>query len=328
VHGIGKSMIFYNFWPGNRGNIVFKKAMKTFNQMRSVRLRLCLVMFTLLMPGITDARDTFKDNNHSKKKPEMSEIQKNKEVVLKLFEQSLNERKLELLQEFVSEDYVGPGGVKGAAAFEMQVAVPINAFPDSKWDVEELIGEGNKVFVKWTLTGTHTRQFRNFAATGKTFSNTGMAIYELRNGRVINAEVHTDQLGFLQQLEILPSDLSLLQNAKTQTGQVSFIDRFTVPSTARDEFYERMEYNRNFIKKLPGFVKDAAYGRTDENGNLICVTVAIWESEEAVHKAKEAVQAEYKRIGFDPAEMLGRLNIAIDRGIYQPIENMAFDLQK
>ncbi len=94
------------------------------------------------------------------------------------------------------------------------------------------------------------------------------------------------------------------------------IDKFVVPKNAVEEFIQRMNYNRGFIRNLVGFVQDAAYERTDENGNTVVVTMAIWQSEDAIKKAKEAVQAEYARIGFHQAEMLSRLNIALERGTY------------
>lgn len=81
-----------------------------------------------------------------------------------------------------------------------------------------------------------------------------------------------------------------------------------------------MAYNRQFLRTLSGFVEDAAYERTDANGDLVVATVAKWESEQAVQQAKAAVQAEYQRIGFDAAEMYARLKIqAPDRGVYTKI---------
>ena len=85
-------------------------------------------------------------------------------------------------------------------------------------------------------------------------------------------------------------------------------------------FYERTSINRNFIKNLSGFMEDAAYGYTDNDGNLIRITVAVWENIQALNNAKEAVQAEYKKQGFNPAEMLKRLNIVADRGIYTELK--------
>jgi hypothetical protein len=100
-----------------------------------------------------------------------------------------------------------------------------------------------------------------------------------------------------------------------------FIDKFLVPQIAKEEFRERMTINRNFIKTLAGFAEDAAYERTDEDGNLICVTIAVWENENVLKEAKDAVQEEYKRQGFNMPEMLERLHITIDRGIYTKMEN-------
>ena len=107
------------------------------------------------------------------------------------------------------------------------------------------------------------------------------------------------------------------QTIKSPSSERVFIDRFVVPQTSEQEFMERMTVNRNFIKDLPGFIEDAAYERRDEQGNLIIVTVAIWENEEAIKKAKEAVQAEYKREGFNMPATLERLKITmIERGVY------------
>lgn len=99
------------------------------------------------------------------------------------------------------------------------------------------------------------------------------------------------------------------------------IDKFILPESAVEEFTEKMNYNRSFIKKLPGFIEDTVYKRLDENGNAHIITTAVWESEEALSEAKTAVQAEYKRIGFNPPELLARLNaVSSERGIYTIID--------
>lgn len=251
----------------------------------------------------------------------MSAIQKNKEVIGKLYEEVLNKRNTKLLNELVSENYVSINGKKGPAAFEEPVAPLLRAFPDAQWKIEEMIAEGDKVIVKQKLQGTHTGPFQHFVPTGKVITTDGIAIYELKDGKVISSQVNTDRLGFLQQLEALPTDLTQLSNKRAGKDQVQFIDKFFIPAAAKKEFYERMRINRDFIKKLPGFIEDAAYEYTDNDGNLVCITVALWENREALNKAKEAVQAEYKKQGFDAADMFRRLNITADRGVYTEVEN-------
>ncbi len=103
--------------------------------------------------------------------------------------------------------------------------------------------------------------------------------------------------------------------------QEILIDKLTVPRKAKEEFTQRMHINRNILKQIPGFVKDDVYERTEENGNLVYITVAVWENAEALKKAKELVEAEYKRSGFNVAEFCKKLDIKIERGIYQRTGN-------
>ena len=107
------------------------------------------------------------------------------------------------------------------------------------------------------------------------------------------------------------------QSTKNVDAQVVvLIDKLTVPSAAKEEFQERLKINRDLLKTLPGFIKDAIYEWPDGQGDLIYITVAVWRNEEAVENAKHAVQAEYQKEGFDLQAMLKRLHISMERGIY------------
>jgi steroid delta-isomerase-like uncharacterized protein len=288
--------------------------------MKSVCTGIYLLTVILLTPGIGNTQSTNNNNQRTKNKEvNMSTAQNNKEVVRKIYDQALNTRNMNLLKELVSDDYVGLRGEKGAAAFEAPVAPLIKAFPDVQWKVEELMAVDDKVVVRWTLRGTHTSSFQHFTATGKSVSNDGMAIFELKNGKVTKGQVHTDRLGFLQSIEALPSDLALLPIRKTHKDHLRFIDKFLVPAAAKQEFMERVVISRNLLRTLPGFVEDAMFERTDENGNLIFISIAVWENEDAIKNAKEVVQSEYKKQGFNPSEMFERLHITLDRGVYKEI---------
>jgi predicted ester cyclase/heme-degrading monooxygenase HmoA len=275
----------------------------------------------LVFPGIINAQTSNNNIKNTKNKEIiMNATQQNKEVVRKIFEQCLNKRNLDQLKEFISDDYNGVLGKKGAAGFQEPALPLIKAFPDIQWNITELIAEGDKVVLSWKWQGTQTAAYyANVASTGKTIINDGVAIMTLKSGKVISNQVLTDRLGFLQAMDILPVDVNALVNKKAHNGQVNFIDKFLVPKAAIHEFQERVKINRAFIKTLPGFIEDAAYEYTDNEGNLICVTIAFWQSREALNKAKEAVQEFYKKDGFNPAETFERLHITVDRGIYTQI---------
>lgn len=256
---------------------------------------------------------------YQKNRTHMTDTISNQERIEKLYSEALNKRNLQLLKYFISEDFVGVRGLRGAAGFEEPVTALIRAFPDIQWNVQEIVSDENKVAVRWTWEGTHKAQFQHYEVTGKSFSNEGMAIYELRDGKIINAQIQTDRLSFLQQMEALPVDLKLLSNKQVSETSISFIDKFIVPRKSRDEFVKQMNDNRDFIKQQPGLIRSERYERKDDEGNLTILTVATWQSQEHLDKAKEAMQLEFKRLGFNPQEFYRRLNIKLEREIYSMI---------
>ncbi|WP_158617947.1 ester cyclase [Chitinophaga lutea] len=236
----------------------------------------------------------------------------NKAAVRRLYEEALNKRNMTILPALVSPEY-SLGDHQGPAGFEASLAPLIKAFPDMQWHIESIVAEGDQVAVSWYWEGTHAAQYLHYPATGKKVRNTGIGIHTFKDGKLFRSQLMTDRLGFLQSLDVLPATIPA---PAAKNGQVSFIDKFLVPPAAIQEFRERTRINRAFIKTLPGFIDDAAYEYNDEKGNLVCVTVAQWESREALAKAKAAVQVLYQQQGFDPAAMFKRLNIMADRGVY------------
>lgn len=287
--------------------------------MRSVYTRAGLIPVILLIFGIAGMQVT--DNNQHEEEFIMSVTEQNKEIVRNLYENALNKRNFEFLQGVISDDFTGSDGKRGAEAFEERIIPLIEAFPDVQWKVQEIIGESGKVMIRWKLEGTHTgKPFMNIAPTGSSVLNDGIGIYELKNGKIVNARVQTDRLGFLQQLGVIPADFISSFDTNARKEQVIFIDRFSVPEKAAEEFITQMNDNRNFIKNLPGFVRDHVYERTDEDGYRIIVTVAVWENEDMLTHAREAVQTEYQRTGFNPQEFMERLDIRMmERGIYREL---------
>ncbi|HEY4207244.1 MAG TPA: ester cyclase [Puia sp.] len=247
----------------------------------------------------------------------MSTAQHNEAIVRRVYEESFNKRNFGILQELVSDDYPPFQGVKGPAGFVKPVEGLVKAFPDINWDIQDLFGEGDKVVIRWKWHGTHNGSFNGYAPTGKLITNEGMAILTLKNGRIVSGELQTDRLGFWQQIDALPKDIIKAGSKE----KISLIDKFFVPAASRAEFYERMHINRTFIKDLPGLIQQDAYEHSDQDGNLVCVTIAQWESGEAMDKARLAVQEAYKREGFDMPAMLQRLKITIDRGNYSTVND-------
>ncbi|RBL93054.1 ester cyclase [Chitinophaga flava] len=239
--------------------------------------------------------------------------QQNKAAIIHFYEDILNQRKFAQLDGLISLEYANSQGGSGIQGFIQSAQTVLQSFPDAQWSLSLVMAEGDKVFVKQTMQGTHQNTFQHIAPTHKAVTSEGTAIYTFKNGKIISHEVQTDRLGFLQQLGAIPADIT----STNKRNQVYFIDKFIVPSAAISEFTQKMNYNRTFIQKLEGFMGDKVFQHQEPNGQYSVITVATWKNQECLDNAKTQVQAEYKRIGFNPAGFYQQLHIQMERGIYQ-----------
>lgn len=101
------------------------------------------------------------------------------------------------------------------------------------------------------------------------------------------------------------------------------VDRFTVPAGARDEFLMRVTATHKILASQRGFVRDVLLEQPARPDGFNLVTMAEWESQEAIERAREVIGDFYHQLGFDPTEMFGRLGIRAERGNYRPLERTA-----
>jgi heme-degrading monooxygenase HmoA len=114
------------------------------------------------------------------------------------------------------------------------------------------------------------------------------------------------------------SKQSLNKQSKTDKNlEQILIDKVTCPANAKMEFIKRGNISRDLIRKQPGLIKEEAYESTDKDGDLTVITTVIWENEEALQNARQAITAEYKREGFNMLEFCQRSGIKIERGEYK-----------
>lgn len=77
-----------------------------------------------------------------------------------------------------------------------------NAFPDIQITLDEILGEGNKVAIQWTMNATHNGTYQNIPATQKRITLTGIDIYTIENGKIKSGVRESDDLGLLKQLGV------------------------------------------------------------------------------------------------------------------------------
>ena len=78
------------------------------------------------------------------------------------------------------------------------------AFPDLEATVDEMIAEGEKVMVRWTQSATHTNKFMGIAPTGKRVTFSGINIFRVADGKILEDTPHWDFSVILKQLQAAP----------------------------------------------------------------------------------------------------------------------------
>jgi predicted ester cyclase len=74
------------------------------------------------------------------------------------------------------------------------------AFGDYAFTVEELIAQGDRVFVRWRQQGRHLGSIDGEAPTGKPLTEIGSAVYRVEGGRIVEYWILLDRKGLEVQL--------------------------------------------------------------------------------------------------------------------------------
>ncbi len=130
--------------------------------------------------------------------------EENKQVVLRWLEQAWEKKNVDIIDELHAPNFVGhivgtPGPVRGRDAWKQLFASYFRAF-DLHRTNEFLIAEGDMVVAHDTYRAKHIGEFAGIPATGKEVTLTGVDIYRIVDGKIVETWFEADFTGFLQQL--------------------------------------------------------------------------------------------------------------------------------
>ena len=78
------------------------------------------------------------------------------------------------------------------------------AFPHYEMITEDLIAEGDKVVVRFTLRATHQGNFMGIPATGRQVDVPGIIIYRIAADKIVEHWMQFDAMTMMQQLGVQP----------------------------------------------------------------------------------------------------------------------------
>jgi predicted ester cyclase len=122
--------------------------------------------------------------------------EENKATVLRYFEETHGKTNLAIVDELCTPEY--------AEGRRRWLPMEWAAFPDTRFDVHDVVAEGDRVVVRWTMTGTHRGECRTplgaFPPTGRRVEVKGLIMYRLEDGQLAQEWLGDTWLSMLRQL--------------------------------------------------------------------------------------------------------------------------------
>ena len=116
----------------------------------------------------------------------------------------MNKQDLSSLDDLVATDYFDhTNQLRGLEDVKQLAAMMFKAFPDFHVTIDDIIAEGDKVWVRETETMTHKGEYRGLAPTGKKMTFACVDIFRIADGKVAEAWHVYDFLDFYKQLGII-----------------------------------------------------------------------------------------------------------------------------
>jgi predicted ester cyclase len=98
------------------------------------------------------------------------------------------------------KSYSSETDFKGRDGFVSQVGGFGKLIPDLKWDIKDVLVDGNRIIVRSEASGTPVGPFFGVPPTGKSFRIMTIDIHTIKDGKAITAHHVEDWAGALRQL--------------------------------------------------------------------------------------------------------------------------------
>jgi len=135
-------------------------------------------------------------------------LEENKAIARRVYEDVLNKGNLDAVAELFASNTVDhnplAGQLLGFEGAKQGFVALRTGFPDIHFSVEDQVAEGDRVTTRWTMRGTHNGVFMGVPQTGRKVEITGIAIFRIVDGKIVDRWRGADDLARMQQIGALP----------------------------------------------------------------------------------------------------------------------------
>jgi len=111
--------------------------------------------------------------------------EQNKAVVHRFITEALSGRNVDLADEVLAPNYANRMTGADLGAFKGMLSGMRSALSDTRFDVDELVAEGDAVVARWKMEATHSGSLMGEVPTGKKISARGLTYYRLEDGKIV-----------------------------------------------------------------------------------------------------------------------------------------------
>jgi steroid delta-isomerase-like uncharacterized protein len=128
-------------------------------------------------------------------------------ALARLFEDVWNGASPETADELVHESYTIhdrelAAELEGPELYRALASGTREVFPDATFAIEDTIAAGEKVALRWTMTGTHRGAMFGVEPTGREVELAAIEIDRFADGKLVETWTRSDQLGLARQLGV------------------------------------------------------------------------------------------------------------------------------
>ncbi len=89
---------------------------------------------------------------------------------------------------------------RGREEFKAVLGRLKRAFPDIRYQIDDVVFTGDKLVLRWEARATHQGEYLGVAPTGRAIRYSGLTQYDLKDGRISRVWVAADLLSLLRRL--------------------------------------------------------------------------------------------------------------------------------
>jgi steroid delta-isomerase-like uncharacterized protein len=119
--------------------------------------------------------------------------EQNKDLVRRYYAQVLNGGDLDAVGDYFADQRIAGMVQKGCFSY-------FQAFPDLHVALDEFVAEGDRVFLRSTMTGTHDGEYNGIPATGRHIATESAEVFRIADGKFVGYWCMVNVAGLMHQL--------------------------------------------------------------------------------------------------------------------------------